>query len=111
MSVLQILKDARKLIEKPEGWTKGTTARDFRGRAIGWDEPEACRFCATAAIAKARLSTRGPFDAARDTLNTEAIIAGHSGIVEFNDADATTHADVLALFDRAIASLEARHDS
>jgi hypothetical protein len=34
-------------------------------------------------------------------------LGGELPLVAFNDRDTTTHADVLALFDRAIASAEA----
>lgn len=90
MTTAEVLREARALIDTPEKWTKG-----YRGE----------RLCAVAAIASA---------APRDWLPAKYALNRALGreesvvLYRWNDDPATTHADVLAAFDRAIALAEAQ---
>lgn len=103
MTPLEILKSARKLIEKPENWTQGAYARDSRGSAILLGmQGNACSWCALGAM----LASFEP----NLKMNTEELVAMNAlecavggSVIAFNDA--RTHADVLDAFDRAIFNI------
>lgn len=87
---------ARALIDTPEKWARG----DKNGRL----RPET--FCAMTALGVPCEPDSKRFDAARDALIAQ-LPEGFEGnpqfpVVSYNDSDTTTHADILALFDRAI---------
>lgn len=91
------LRAAKALIDTPEKWGKGDGLR-------GPSKPKRC-----AIHAVAHGVDLGREDAMVDAL-TAALPEGWQGgllpIAEYNDDPSTTHADVLALFDRAIATAE-----
>ncbi len=93
---------ARKLIESPEKWTQGEMARDADGNMTISEDKTVCR-CALGACMS--IQAGDGYRAMRASLNAQ-LPAGHIRVHEFNDAPKTTHADVLALFDRAIAGEE-----
>ena len=96
---LTILTAARKIIADPAMWYQGgyTASGD-------WNTDEPCD--ASCAIKRAAYAIGvDPFDAIMDI---RAFTPDDVGICDFNDADSTTHADVLAVFDRAIAALEVK---
>lgn len=104
---VNILRSARKLIERPENWTKGTVARDALGFPVPALSKEAacyCAFGATMVIEGPGRITDAPIyldDAAK------VLSAGlHDFVSYFNDDDATKHSDILALFDKAILLAE-----
>jgi len=101
MTPSEVLRKARALIEKPENWTQGASARDAQGRQM-WNarEANACARDAIGAIDTAA-TTHAEQVAARQALWRECV-----QITVFNDTH--THAEVLSLFDRAIAAAEAR---
>ncbi len=100
----EILKRARELLT-PEGrWIKGALARSADGADVRDDFSNATCFCALGAINVAWYSMLGGekrsfLDAA---LLLEDQLPAGMGIPAFNDDPKTTHADVLAAFDRAI---------
>lgn len=104
---IALLQAARAKIDRPENWIQGHNAETRSGRAVGYTNPEACRFCASGALHSASVSatTWAMFDQARRALHAEARKYGN-GIVEFNDAAERKHEEVLALFDAAIHQLE-----
>ena len=103
METIEILRSARALIDAPEKWTKWTEARDAAGLGVPCYDKNAVCFCAVGAVV--RHPTNGKtFFALR--LLREALPTG-GYIDEYNDHPETTHADILALFDRAIAAEEA----
>jgi hypothetical protein len=88
--VLRVLIEARALLSDPARWCKESR---YEGSAMctwgaisrisgKWDDPE----------------TEGLLSDVAIELNPECW-----GYIEFNDAPSTTHADVMALFDRAIS--------
>lgn len=109
---LRVLKAARTKIAKPENWCKGSWAQDAAGRDLekGWAE-NAVRFCAIGAISdvtgESVLNLHVPALLGRAYLRLQDGVSGHT-IGFWNDAPSTTHGDVLDLFDRTIAKLEAQ---
>jgi hypothetical protein len=107
MTPVEILKAARELIAKPERWTQSTVARDARGKSVFVSSPDAVCWCAAAALLKVttdRDEDGGSLDASREALLKNA--GGFEYICDFNDVHGRTHAEVLALFDAAIASAQ-----
>lgn len=90
--VLRCLIEARKLIENERNWLKGTY----------WVGDQ---YCAHGALSVAANSAGFSWIGARDFLRPFA--APHYNAMALNDAHSTTHADVLALFDRAISARRA----
>lgn len=95
MNTVQILKDARALISDEKNWVKGAYRKNIDGREC---------FCALGAVFKVSASEDVFFQDQLKAENALALAAGTSWVPEFNDAH--THAEVLTLFDRAIAHAE-----
>lgn len=112
MSLADDLRAAKALIDTPEKWGRGVGA--YKGTA---DQP-LCAFgaCLTASnlsgVAAAEGRTRMALQRALvgkwAALQREWLDAGSlaCAVPDFNDDPATTHADVMSLFDRAIAAAE-----
>lgn len=105
---LEILIAARAKIAEPERWTKGTFSRNAEGEpcAVDWGPAAVC-WCALGAINATTNKMHQLYElksAAKDALAL-AVSPSHDSVAYFNDDPATTHADVLAAFDRAIAGL------
>jgi hypothetical protein len=102
----QVLKAARALIADPKHWTQGELARDADGNPEDEYQPEAVCFCSVGALMRAARVVGDDLNEARFGAFTQVgnITLDLRGltIVEFNDAEDTTHADVLAVFDKAI---------
>ena len=131
-----ILRKAREIIADRAHWHKGCLARDKGYRTRGVTKKNAVSFCAYGACMRAwhlyqdtlewwgnddnrhknlmfndavksavmELQRSIPYD---DADVADALLAAASPVTEYNDFHATTHADILALFDRAIERLEA----
>ena len=106
--VVQVLKEARRLIERPEHWTQGARARNKRGRMLIRPEgPTAVQWCARGALMRVTGGTLSNdfWDASSFLHNiANAITGGTCGASGYNDT--RTHSEVLALFDAAIAAAE-----
>jgi hypothetical protein len=103
---LKVLKAARDLISVPERWTQGADARrsaDDHER-LHPTHPEAKLWCADGALIKAAKDNDAAYRVARKALREQT---GALALVKFNDS--RTHPEVLAIFDSAIAQLEANH--
>ena len=118
--VLAILKEARSLLETM-GWCQGRSAVDKYGdyctpyRRDGMARhPNAVAFCAQGALSAVVGWRDFVGFAAKDALckalprDREDLPPSWWRVEEFNDADTTTKEDVLALYDRAIARVEAQ---
>lgn len=99
----EILIAAKAKIADPANWTKGTYARAFDGVPVSSTSRAACRFCPMGALSSLGAMTNVRY--AGDVIDIlEGQIPGEfDTIADFNDSKRTTHADVMALFDRAIA--------
>jgi hypothetical protein len=91
-NTLMVLRRARDLITPARHWCKG----DYR-RVVG----DTRQWCAVGAVQHA--SDRGCFVVAATFALGNALPPHEDSVENFNDFSGTTHADVLALFDRAIA--------
>jgi hypothetical protein len=96
VTAVQLLRAARGLIELEDKWVQGRY-ETVRGRR-----------CAMGALQAAARVLRDPraFEEAKDLLRTEAVLRGYSHVEKMNDR--STHSQVLAVFDSAIAKAEAR---
>jgi hypothetical protein len=98
--VIATLRRARKLISKPERWTKGCSARGIDGTFRFASDKDAVCFCAIGAID--RCGGQGSASGAA----IKAIEYGLPDIVDWNDHPRRKHIDVIRRFDRTIARLE-----
>jgi len=107
MGVREDLIAAKALIDTPEKWGKGLDSftRSYGTSPIG----ATCAMGACNAIAHVRSGYFGHRNDGLFILLAKALRAqlpvGRS-VPDFNDAPTTTHADIMALFDRAIAAAE-----
>jgi hypothetical protein len=101
-TTLAVLTRARDLIVK--GWTKNHLAANEAGAQVTFNSREACKFCAWGAVLRAEYDLGDIHSEATITLEETA---GRE-IVNFNDKKRSSK-PVIALFDKAIAKLEAKH--
>jgi hypothetical protein len=102
----QILIDARKLIEKPENWTKGVFARNKAGVPVWTSAPDACSFCAIGAIAKVNGASELWERESLGVSYLNKVCQKKRGmeLAQYNNSRYVSHADILRLFDTAIES-------
>ena len=93
---------AKALIDTPEKWRKG----DYGSVNTCMCALGACRAAIYGTTEyNHRADWHGDDTAAAHALNAALPVSGSMfGVSDFNDAPETTHADVMALFDRAIAA-------
>lgn len=96
MKPSEILTAARAIIEKPENWTQGYFARNKSYSPVHTDSAHACKFCAVGALHCIEC------DNWRDAFDYASRINPNIPLADFNDTH--THAEVLAMFDEAIAT-------
>lgn len=107
--VLKVLRGMRKLLGKPERWTKGYFAYTAAGKGVNETDPHAVCWCLSGARAKVALSLALPRYTGADELHSEVerITRGRQvHATTFNDYPRRTHAQVLRLLDRTIARRE-----
>ena len=117
-----ILRQAADLIATPATWTKGVSARNVSGHAATRYE-DAVSYCVIGATECAWQNERrrndgeirypNPWSPSPMTIAIhylgDALPDGHkvSGLLFYNDSPETTHADIVALFQRAIERVDA----
>jgi hypothetical protein len=108
-TVRTILEAARAKIAEPEHWCQHAFATTKDDMPCGTLEPDAVKWCATGTFMSLDIADTAErtylLDKVLDTLRSS--IPGrnyYNKIEQFNDSH--THAEVLDLFDKAIASLE-----
>lgn len=104
MTIKEVLQKARALIADPERWTREALARTSEGWEVRGDNPTACRWCVVGAIQAIALGAGVATWPA--TVALLPFIPHHADVPSWNDDPKTTHADVLAAFDAAIARAE-----
>ncbi len=111
MKPKEILIAARARIADPEHWIKGHMAEDTIGNEVCTDHVNAYRFCAVGALKSVLhkvVKTHKREFKLNEYLSGKLMSYIESkefkGVPDFNDSPNTTHADVLAMFDKAIAS-------
>lgn len=96
--ILQTLIDGRALIATPESWTQGVAARDVNGVPIDPLSEGAVCFCTSGAL---QAVTPYTIPAAQFLWKAlDAIMGQPWGPIGYNDTH--THAEVLAVWDKAI---------
>lgn len=116
MELADFLKEARILIALPDNWVKHTSWATEDGLHVQVNSSEnirsrVARRCMMGALAEVELSHPPPrtltVKATRLLESAiEAKIGGMVSVPAFNDADLTTHEDVLDVFDQAIAEAQ-----
>lgn len=108
-SVLELMIEAKALIEDESKWTKGYYAHDSEGSLREALDPQAVCFCSVGALIKVAGGYDYPqslqIDRAEAVLSDCVKISTDGwgqDIVEFNDAKDNTHQDVMAVWDKAI---------
>jgi hypothetical protein len=115
-----ILIRARELIADPEHWTQHEHAQSNAGAPVSPFDPDAYCFCIDGALLRATAERRGELEELQSTADLDAIdeiarvpeyalaystlnnfLPGRVSPISFNDEH--THADVLALLDKALA--------
>ena len=108
LTASEILTAARKVIEKPENWTRDVFARDKKGESTYPPYgPSAVCFCAHGAMVRVASTASGARRMAYCLLANEMPEVDGDDRADvvmkvFNDDRDTKHADVVAAFDRAI---------
>lgn len=101
---VDLLREARALISDPDKWTQGTLARNAYGSEVASYSHDACKWCVAGAMLRVADSNDVPYSTELSAHSALVLASrelfGSSAIEEVNDT--RTHADVLALFDRAI---------
>lgn len=102
-TTVEILTEAKALINTPERWTKGKFAALADGSSAHWDNPNATCYCIVGAIFLAEEH----MNVAASPTTTRAIMKAVGAKISrdvsvWNDAPERTHAEVMDAFDRAI---------
>ena len=115
MNTVEALKAAKEIIATPEKWCREYYAMDATGACISALSEEAVCFCALGALQRVcivdldKCNDYGALYADTASVLYRAIknsIKKFCDVASFNDT--ATHADVIAMFDRAIAAEEAK---
>lgn len=106
---VEILQKAQDLIRDPANWVQGNYAATRSGNPIGVLEGPACRFCTMGAVAKVMgisgVSAENSHAARLLDEAAQEMVYYVNGAVEFNDR--ANHANVMDMFERAIALAKA----
>lgn len=106
MDKLTILKGTRELLSVESRWTQKLYARRADGSGASVTSPFASCWCLVGAADKVALDLKGYVGLLDDVLDSlRAEIGVGESLTRFNDSH--SHAEVLALLDRAIAKVEA----
>lgn len=111
-NLLRDLITGRERIATPEQWCKGALGKTVNGVGVEAIDKRAVAFCLMGAYMTPEIGThiRSAYNSPeRDRLlavhrAVSAHIPDHRFVPDFNNDPATTHADVLAVYDRAIAA-------
>ena len=102
----QVVTRALAMISDEANWTRGALARDKHGRGCSWDGPEASRYCAVGALARASAELFGP---SREVGSTAMRVASY--VLKANGLEAAClpnindvhgHAVIVAIFKNAL---------
>lgn len=113
-TIKEVLIAARKRIEKPENWTKQTSARDHTGTPVDPASPTAVCWCALGALGAETRMADGDWwtkdDELRcravDTLRMAAVNQGNEDGFVSKSNDEGSHEGILKLYDQAIKLAE-----
>jgi hypothetical protein len=108
MTVLDLLRDTRILLADPAHWCKGHFALTATGKSTSHHGDHACRWCVTGALFKLLAFKHDNVYHQVRCLLMDCIPVGlesrhNHALAAYNDRPETTHSDVLAWLDAAIA--------
>ena len=111
MKTSEILIKARDLIADPARWTQGTAARDANQEITEPESEGAVCWCSMGAVMKVEgfanyIRRERAYDELCDA--ADALDSASAGLSDYNDTH--THAEVMTMFDTAIATAQARGD-
>lgn len=103
ITTLKVLNKLEKLLSDPERWCKGVLALDSTGKLIDPRGDDACKFCMSGAVTAACGTNRRFRGLVMTRLYTAAVDYATQqqqdrvvwSIPSFNDAETTTHDDVM----------------
>ena len=100
-----VLKAVRELLTPPRAWVQDVSARDVFGASC-WLGHGACQWCLVGAIEEAahRIDSTTRHTILADAALNRVRAHGPQYVAAWNDHPKRTHAEVLALLDRAIAA-------
>ena len=104
MTPHEILIAARAKIDTPQKWCKGSEALNSEGEPVDTTDEGAVCFCAFGAINA--VTPRYLYNS--DAKNALRVALGRSFITDYNDRPETKHADIMALYDKAIEATEGK---
>ncbi len=115
MQILETLKQIRNVIPIPQRWTKGVSAVTNKGMQCEPNDIYACRFCLEGAINRVtgKTFTTPEFKEIEKAILYQVNVnydRSWQAISEFNDADTTTHKDILEAIDDAILTEELKNE-
>lgn len=99
-NITDILVKAKALIDTPEKWIKGSNAEDGNGVVVSLEDKRAVCFCTVGAVL--RVSEDIGVECAALDLLYSFVKGEYDDIPEWNDTYNRTHAEVMAVFDKAI---------
>ena len=95
--------EARELIAN--GWCQNSSSKLIDGTKCRLSHPEATHFCAAGANAKVSDGDKELIK--KMNMEFDGLIPdGFKSIVDYNDMDDTTQADIVSLYDRVLAELK-----
>ncbi len=103
--VVKGLKAIKRLIGKPERWTKGSFALDRLGQGVSASSARAVCWCLHGAYDRIGYGIEGLYSALDRAAEIEAR-SRNASMISYNDDPRRTHAQVMRLLDRAIARRE-----
>lgn len=107
MTVDQPLKELRDLLDHPNGWCKSNFAKNSDGESVDPQHPTACKWCLMGGVTHVAGHNELLYSCVMSHLyDALRAIGTNVSMMTFNDAPETTHADVIAVIDKAIENLE-----
>lgn len=104
---LAIAREMRRIHSGPERWTKGWFARNRHGHRVSTESPSAVRFCLIGARTKA-VNQLGVSCAESEMLIIRTLGRLPGGSADWNDAKDRRFADVVAVEEKLVKTLERR---
>lgn len=111
-AVLRLLIEGKRLIQQPEHWVQGPFAVSRSRCSVSPHDPSAVGFCSAGACNRAASDLGFSVHVritAKDylTLAAQALDPNQGQVIYFNDTEGRTHAEVMDMWDRAIAARRA----
>lgn len=100
MATIDVLRAMKARLSTPAKWARGVAARDKHGIRCRAEHERAVCWCLLGALGLS--GAQGPDRLGAALILHSVLPDGSNTIPQFNDSKKTTHADVLAVLDKAI---------